>query len=1107
MKTGTKMRVVQVREESVVIPTFEPLEANKNPLFLENRVYQGSSGKVYPLPSIDRISEEKVDRAWQGVWMENDFIRILVLPEIGGRIHIGEDKTNGYDFFYRQSVIKPALVGLAGPWISGGVEFNWPQHHRPATFMPVSYEIEEHEDGSKTIWCSDHDPMNRMKGMHGVCLHPDRAIIELKVRAYNRTSMVQTFLWWANVATRVHEDYQSFFPPDVHYVADHAKRAMSEFPLCKGHYYGVDYGARAKTGIPENELPTEFPPRGNYPANDLSWYANIPVPTSYMAMGSKEDFFGGYDHAKNAGLVHVANHHISPGKKQWTWGNHEFGYAWDRHLTETDGPYIELMAGVYTDNQPDFSFLNPGETKTWSQFWYPIQKIGPAHHANHEAALHLKLEGEESSIGVSVTGLYPQSILTLMHQGRKIFSRKVDLSPGAPSVERFKASSSWKKEELSISVVDQTGKRVIEYQPRKEIKKAVPPAATEPLLPHEIKSIDELYITGLHLDQYRHATRGAEKYWKEALKRDEGDSRCNLALGVWHFRRGEFNLAEKHLRKSIERQTRRNPNPYDGEAYYHLGLVLRFLNREEEAYDALYKSVWNMAWQSAGYHALAEIDAKRKDWNRALEHLNFSLRMNTENLRARNLKVMVLRKIGDDKEEEKILQETRQIDPLDLWSSYLAGHPMKTDSQTRLDFAYDFIRSGFEEEALKILLETTSEKTSGTAPLIASLIASIYHRQGEESEAKAQWKKAESAPRDYCFPSRLEEIVVLEEAIDGNPNGANAFYYLGNLYYDRRRHREAISLWEKSAKLNPKNPTVWRNLGIGYYNIIRNSSKAKSAYEKAFSLDPDDARIFYERDQLWKRIGITPKKRLREFEKYKNLVESRDDLSVELATLYNQVGKPAQALKTITSRAFQPWEGGEGQALGQYTRAQLKRGRELLAQSEFEGALSHFEAALQPPRSLGETRHLLSNPSEIWYWIGKAHTALGNHQVAREFWGRAAAFKGDFQNMSVQSYSELTYYSGLSMRELGKKNEAKRLFHQLMGYARQLEKSVAKIDYFATSLPTMLLFEENLQERQMIFGRFMMAQSYRGLGELKKSSQILKWILECDPNHPLAQDF
>ena len=217
-------------------------------------------------------------------------------------------------------MIKPALVGLAGPWISGGVEFNWPQHHRPATFMPVETFIERHEDGSQTVWCSDHSPLDRLKGMHGICLRPGRAYLELKVRLYNRTPFVQTFLWWANVAVHVHEQYQSFFPPDVRYVADHARRAVSSFPLCGGIYYGVDYGARETNSIPAEERPRQFAPPGHYPPNDLSWYANIPVPTSYMAIHSDQDFCGGYDYQREAGLVHVANHHIAPGKKQWTWG-------------------------------------------------------------------------------------------------------------------------------------------------------------------------------------------------------------------------------------------------------------------------------------------------------------------------------------------------------------------------------------------------------------------------------------------------------------------------------------------------------------------------------------------------------------------------------------------------------------------------------------------------------------------------------------------------------------------------------------------------------------------------------------------------------------------
>ena len=250
MSLGRESGPVRCWEEQVTIPTYPVQEADPNPMFLEKRVYQGSSGKVYPNPFTDRVALEKVDATYKAVFLENEFVQLMLLPEIGGRIHAGLDKTNGYDFFYRQHVIKPALVGLLGPWISGGVEFNWPQHHRPSTYMPVYTAIEEHADGSRTVWLSEHDPMLRMKGMVGIHLAPGKAIVEAKVRLYNRTPLPQTFLWWANVAVRVHDRYQAFFPPDVTFVADHARRAISSFPIARGSYYGVDYT----------------------PGTDISWY-------------------------------------------------------------------------------------------------------------------------------------------------------------------------------------------------------------------------------------------------------------------------------------------------------------------------------------------------------------------------------------------------------------------------------------------------------------------------------------------------------------------------------------------------------------------------------------------------------------------------------------------------------------------------------------------------------------------------------------------------------------------------------------------------------------------------------------------------------------------
>ncbi|HEX3627246.1 MAG TPA: DUF5107 domain-containing protein [Verrucomicrobiae bacterium] len=1120
---------VEVRVEELVIPTYMPAPPDKNPMFLEKRVYQGSSGKVYPLPFTDRISEKPIERKWKAIWIENQYIRALVLPEIGGRIHVLQDKTNGYDVIYRQPVIKPALVGLAGPWISGGIEFNWPQHHRPATFLPVDFEIERHADGSITIWCSDHDPMCRMKGMHGVCLHPGKSFLELKVRAYNRTPFVHTFLWWANVATRVHEAYQSFFPPDVYYVADHARRSMSEYPPAKGFYYGVNYGKRGAKGIPPNEIPSQFvpphcraprnknPDLPDYAPNDLSFYANIPVPTSYMCLGSRQDFFGGYDYKARAGIIHIANHHISPGKKQWTWGNHEFGYAWDRNLTDADatgefGPYIEIMAGVYTDNQPDFSFLQPGETKSWSQYWYPIQKIGPAQHANLDAAISLRLEKRKLHVGIAVTDSHPRAVVSLSARGKSLVRWTRDLSPALAVIETITLPKRIAATDCVLRVRTSDGRELISYQPQPPAKGEVPPPATEPPAPEEISSNDELFITGLHLDQYRHATRMPTLYWLEALRRDPMDSRCNNAMGLWHMRRGEFTVAAGYFSKAIERLTRRNANPYDGEALYNQGLCLRFLGRWDDAYDSFYKATWNQAWAGAAYHSLAEIDCRRQHWDRALDHLVRSLQFNTGNLRARNLKALVLRRLGRPDEADVLLRATIKMDPLDWWSRHILAKEDGGDLQVRLDLAHDYARAGFFEDAIDILKNAVARagdlpnQSWGAAPLVAYTLGWLCEKNGDEKSALKYFKQGASLPPDYCFPSRLQEKSIFKAAMRANPKDARAPYYLGNFMYDRRRHEEAIALWERSAKLDPNFSIVWRNLGIGLFNISKKPKQARAAYARAFEANPNDARLLYELDQLWKRMGEKPQKRLAQLEKHPKLVARRDDLSLELCALYNQTGHHEKAAQIIRERNFQPWEGGEGGPLGQHVRAHVAMGSAAMAARDFARAKQHFELALTSPLNLGEAKHLLANQSDIHFQLGEALAELGDTVSARKHWLLAATFKGDFQEMSVRAFSEMTYYSGLALKKLGETAKAKKLFQDLLGYARTLQRSTAKIDYFATSLPTMLIFEDDLQFRQETTALFLQAQALLGLGKQTQAKGLLKRVLSRDPSHAQAAD-
>lgn len=616
------MEEVKIWEEEVVIPTYEIGEPDKNPMFLEKRVYQGSSGKVYPYPTIEKISQEKTDKVYKAVFLENQYIKVMILPELGGRIQRAYDKTNEYDFVYYNRVIKPALVGLLGPWISGGIEFNWPQHHRPTTFMPVDYLIQEHEDGSKTLLVNDVDQMYGTKGIAGFTLYPDKAYIEIRGQLYNRTALPQTFLWWANPAVAVNDYTQSIFPPDVHSVMDHGKRDVSRFPIANGVYYKHDYSE----GV------------------DISRYKNIPVPTSYMAEKSDYDFVGGYDYQKEAGILHVADHHISPGKKQWTWGCGEFGKAWDRNLTDEDGPYIELMTGVYTDNQPDFTWLKPFEEKTFCQYFMPYKKVGPVKNASIHAALNMEVRKEGLYVCVYGTQPYDDAEIVVTKQGERIYSERCMISP-VDIYEKVLDITVEKESDLKVQVF--SGEELlVEYRPEDAGIPELAKPAEAAKDPEEIMTNEELFLTGQHIEQYRHATYLPDPYYLEGLKRDPGDIRINNAYGLLLMRRGCFEKAESCFRKALQRLTWKNPNPYDSEPYYNLGLALFYQGKMEKAFDAFYKATWSNEQQEMSFYYLAVIESGRGHYEAALEFVNKGLVKNVHNIKARGLKAVILRKLG-----------------------------------------------------------------------------------------------------------------------------------------------------------------------------------------------------------------------------------------------------------------------------------------------------------------------------------------------------------------------------------------------------------------------------------------------------------------------------
>ena len=1058
--------------EIVTIPTYEIGKAEKNPIFLEKRVYQGSSGVVYPYPVIESIANEPTPHEWKVVFLENEYIKVMVMPELGGRIQMAYDKIKQRHFVYYNHVIKPALVGLTGPWISGGIEFNWPQHHRPSTYLPVDCDIVENEDGSVTVWVNEMERMFHQKGMAGFTLRPGCAYLEIMGRVSNRTSLPQTFLWWANPAVEVNDDYQSVFPPDVNAVFDHGKRAVSSFPIATGTYYKMDYSA----GV------------------DISNYKNIKVPTSYMAVNSKYNFEGGYENDTKGGMLHVASHHFSPGKKQWTWGNGDFGRAWDRNLTdnatETDGipegsirtgfrPYIELMAGVYTENQPDFTWLMPYEEKQFTQYFMPYREIGIVKQASKDFVLNI--EETENGVCLKVLATSKQSARVWLRnkKGETYFDQMVTLSPEEVYVQTV-ACPAVRLQDLLFSV----GK--LSWQAESDEIRPIPDAAEAALSPQDTKTNDQLYLTGLHLEQYRHATWSALDYYEEALRRDPNDVRCLNQTGLWYLRRGRFDKAETYLRKAVKIWQKRNPNPYDGEAIFNLALALKYQGRWDEAYDFFWKSTWNKAWADAGYFEAARISVAQGRYDDALDELNRSLIFNACNHQARALMAVVLRKLGRKAEALTWIEESLLVDHFNYGCRYekylLTGEDtltmlMRKSAENYEELALEYEQAGLDEDAKAIWKIAESE--GAVTPM-------SYYYMGD-------CKHAETVSPYLCFPNRLEAVVALEKAKIQNPAGAKAPYYLGCLYYDKRQYDLAIENWELSAKLNPRFPTVWRNLALVRFNKQNKPEEAVAYMEKAFHLDETDARVLMELDQLYKRMQKPYQERLDFLQKYPQMIAQRDDLVLEEITLLNQLGRYEEAMHLLDARQFHPWEGGEGKVSGQYQLCRLELAKQTLARGENEKAKLLLEECLVFPPHLGEGKLYGAQDNDFLYLLGRYEegTAGPTEPAAAMYYNDAKPDK--------------IFYAALCYRKLGQEDKARGLLHKLINYGKQHLFEHQTMDYFAVSLPDLLIWDGDLDKQNRIHCLYMLALGYYGMGDSERGNRYLSEVESMDINHMGAQ--
>ena len=993
-----RTEAMPITVQTLIIPTYSEPNYETLPMFCENRVHQRSGGNPYPNAVVNAthngISEEK---PYTAILLENDYVSFTILPELGGRIFRAVDKRNGYDFFYRQSVIKPALIGALGSWISGGVEFNWPYHHRPSTFLPVDYTTETEDDGTMAVHLSEDDPFDRMKGMVTLRLSPDSMVLETAARIFNGTSRRNSFLWWENAAVPVHEDYRIFFPGDVRHVYFHYRRNAASYPIGSGFYNGHDFGD----------------------AVELTRHGNIRFATSLFSDNSAYDFFGGYDCRRDCGVIHTANRHTSPGKKLFTWGYGQLSEAWEAALTDTDGAYAELMASSYSSNQPDFSWIEPYETKCFSQYWYPLKNTGIPFYADRTLILSKK----DGSFLLSATKDALDVKVIIRHDGAEIGCydchlsclENTLLSIGHPDPAQC---------EIEVFCGD---RRLLRYVPVEAVD-TEPTTIGDLSLPEECETAEAAYRTGIHMLQYKDPKGDPTVYFRRALALDETHIQARTALAEILIKRKDDTAAQTYLLEAERLLTKWNRRPESGKVFYLLGCCAEAMEQYEDAQEWYWQAAVLSDTAGCAYTRIAALDGLLGDVDAMAENASYAAARFPDNLCARAYAAVAAIRRGELDRAKEIVSAIRKTDPLfhladrlavqlgllsedDFWSG-LHSSP----SQTSIDLYEEFCTIGMRECGEAVLSECIRR---GYAD------AMVYLLLGQKAQA----------PIGRTFPCRLCE----KKALEHRPDDPTARYLLGCLLYHDRKYSDAAALWETLDTSDAK-----RNLAIWHWHEGR-TTEAVALLTSALTED-HTPQLLWEWANTANRCGMYDSVIARLSEE--DPVTVRDDILLEWVHACNRSGANEEAYRLMMLHRFVPCEGGESAVTSRYIEAAYAIAQNLYQQGAYEEAMAAFDTALTLPMNLGAG--LWNDGPSAPSLFGKAMTLrhLGRKEDAEAALRMILSIKADF--FSDMHQPLLPIWQACALKALGLGDQAEALYLETLKKF-QTEKEKKDSGYFTTT--------------------------------------------------------
>ncbi|MFB3924368.1 MAG: DUF5107 domain-containing protein [Terriglobia bacterium] len=1004
---------VRAWEGEISIPTYLLGEEDPNPPFpLISRHL------VYPYTMLDDLTNRREVKSYRAIYLENEYLKAIILPQVGGRLYSLFDKVNNREVFYRNNVVKYGLVGLRGAWISGGIEWNFPDGHTMITVSPVASTVRRNPDGSATVIVGDVDRITRMHWEVALTLRPAQARLEQRVTLFNSTPLTNLYWFWATAAVPASEGMRFVYPMREAY--PHIKGEVWSFPI----HDGIDW----------------------------SWDRSVREPTSLFARQSHRNYFGAYYPESDYGVAHVADFRTVQGKKTWTWGVAGDGLIWTKLLTDSDGPYNEIQAGRY-ETQLNYEFMPPRRAEQFTEYWYPVRGLGDGFlEATDRLALNVRFIAasgtRKPSVEVRVSSVVPLTTAQVRLLVGSRLLREATLLALQPltgrkleiAVEDLEAA----RKSLVVEI-SSAGKSLLRWRAADPIdgnSEFVPAAGREVPAPKssDQMTVEELFLLGVEQEKDGKQDIARETF-QRLLDRDSNFVPALLKLAAYSYRAADFERAEEFVTRALAR------NSADPSTEYAAGVVYSGSQRWERAEDALWAAIHYGGPPAPAFALLGEIAIAKRNYDNAASLLREARKYNPEDSLVITDLAVALRLAGRIDQARKTVSDALETMPLLPFAVFekarLEASPDRStnagwktivghDVQNYLEIASWYRRLDDRESAdfvLRAALE--GRPAQSVSPLVYYFLASNARRAGRGSEAKQFERLAISANPERVFPHRIEEVRVLREAVQEDPDDARARYYLGNFLFAHGRYSDAFGLWDQARNLGFEFPTLYRNLGVYSWRVKRDMKEAGAFYEKAVALTPNDYRLYVDLDEIYAQNGET-QRREKLFAGAPAMVLERDTVRVRRALLHVQKREYDQALSILKDHEFKPWEGWEGSEIVRqiYVICNLQVGRASLSRGDYARAEEAFRRATEYPENFGIGKPNEAHDEPALYWWGEALQARGDREGARKVWEEAA--KSGKRSSAISQA-----YQAAALEKLGRAEESRQLMASLVKAAEE----------------------------------------------------------------------